>query len=262
MKHLYDKLDAFHILDIQNDTHPSMFVQETAYDILILTFPIKEAAKELYGEAQAFVFDDKTYYYYDRVERHFREMKTMENVYELLNDKTNATMKMVAAIHESIDAMEEQLYENSSLETFMRYWLGYKKDLSRLHRILTLGIETVEGFIDSYIKEEDFLAIHFKDIHEHLSRTNRSVLLAIDKLSNLYTFYTSRNNERMNKMIYLLTIFSTIFLPLNLIVGYFGMNTQNLPFSAWASGSMIVTTLIAICATLMGGVLFYVRKKL
>lgn len=261
MQQLYEKLDAFHLLDIKNATHPSMFVEEEHYDILILTLPFKEQ-KELSSEAFAFVFDEKQYYFFDRKANTFSAIPSMQNVYEILNEKTNATMKMVAQIHESIDWMEEKLYENSTLSTFMRYWLTYKKDLSRMHRMLTLGTETLEGFIQSYLKEEDFLAIHFKDIHEHISRTNRSVLLAIDKLGNLYNFYTSRNNERMNKTIYLLTILSAIFLPLNLIVGYFGMNTQNLPFSSLPTGSANVSVLLGICASLMAGFIFYIRRKL
>jgi len=168
---------------------------------------------------------------------------------------------MLASFHESIDLMEEQLYENTSLSSFMRYWLNNKKDLSRINRLLTLGVDVLENFIQTYLKEEDFLAIHFKDIHEHLGRTNRSTLLAIDKLNNLYNFYTSRNNERMNKTIYLLTIFSGIFLPLNLIVGYFGMNTHGLPLDGIPNGTTIVTSLLGICATLMAGVILYFGKK-
>ena len=259
MQHLYDTLDRFHLLDLKNPTHPSMFAEEANYDILILALPFKD--KELKIDSHAFVFDDATYYYFDKTSQTFLDFETMQKVYELLNEKTNTTMKMVASIHESIDWMEEKLYENTNLSSFMRHWLGHKKDLARTHRLLNVAEEVLEQFIESYLKEENFLAIHFKDIHEHLERTNRSVLLAIDKLGNLYNFYTSRNNERMNKTIYLLTILSGIFLPLNLIVGYFGMNTQGLPFDEIASGSMIVTSLLGVCATCMAGGIWYYRKK-
>lgn len=260
MKHLYDQLDRFHLLDIKNATHPSMFVEESNYDILILAFP-SSRDPELKVESYAFVFDTTSYYWYDKNIHEFVDLKTMEKVYELLNEKTNIAMKIVASAHESIDWMEEQLYDNAHLSSFMRYWLKNKKDLTRINRLLTLCVEVLENFIESYLKEEDFLAIHFKDIHEHLSRTNRSTLLAIDKLNNLYNFYTSRNNERMNKTIYLLTIFSGIFLPLNLIVGYFGMNTHGLPLDDFSNGSTMVMMLLGVCATLMAGVILYFGKK-
>ncbi len=260
MQHLYDQIDRFHLLDIKNSTHPSMFTQEERYDILIIALPFKD--KELKIDSCAFVFDASTYYYFDKTSQTFVDFKTMQTVYELLNEKTNTTMKMVASLHESIDWMEENLYENTHLNSFMRHWLGHKKDLARIHRLLSMAEETLEQFIESYLKEEDFLAIHFKDIHEHLERTNRSVFLAMDKLGNLYNFYTSRNNERMNKTIYLLTIMSGIFLPLNLIVGYFGMNTSGLPFSGLSNASVLVSGIILVCAFGMAGAIWSYRRLL
>lgn len=259
MQHLYEQLDRFHLLDIKNASHPSMFVEEAHYDILILTLPSKE--KELKVDAHAFVFDATTYYHFDRHSNQFTDVKSIQTVYEFLNEKTNLTMKMVASIHESIEWMEEKLYEKKPFSHFTRYWLNHKKDLARIHRLLNLAEETLEKFLQSYLHEEDFLLTHFKDIEEHLQRTNRSVLLAIEKLGNLYSFYTTRNNERMNKTIYLLTILSGVFLPLNLIVGYFGINTQGLPLSDMENGSLWVIGLLLCGASGMIFGLWYYQKR-
>lgn len=259
MENMEKLLDRFHLLDIKNPTHPSMFVEEKEYDILILTLPFKE--KELKSEAQSFVLTSNSYYYFDRQQEAFIDIKSMENIYEILNDKTETTMKVVASIHESIDWMEEKLYEKKAVIPFTKYWLGHKKDLSRIQRMLNLSEKVLQEFIQGYLKEEDFLTTHFRDIEEHLQRTNRSVSLAIDKLGNLYSFYTSRNNERMNKTIYLLTILSAIFLPLNLIVGYFGINTQGLPLSTLDNGSLWVIVLLIFGALGMASALWAYHKK-
>jgi magnesium transporter len=176
--------------------------------------------------------------------------------------KTNNVMKIVATMHESIDMMEEKLYDNTRFSNFMHYWLSNKKDLSRIHRVLNLGVEVLNTFITTYLKEEDFLAIHFKDIHEHISRTNRSALLATDKLNNLYNFYTSRSNEKMNRTIYLLTILSGIFLPLHFVAGYFGMNSQGLPFNEIPYGTSLVTLIMAGCALVMTGLILFLKRRL
>ena len=260
MKYLFDKVDSFHLLDLKNPTHPSIFVEAEEYDILILALP--ECNKKQTVSSYAFIFDTQSYYYFDKESGEFVNLKTMQKVYEFLNEKTNQTMKMVANIHTGIDEVEEKLYDNAYSSHFMHYWLENKKDLSRISRILTLGDEVLGSFIDRYLKEEDFLAIHFKDIHEHLSRTNRSALLAIDKLNNLYNFYTSRNNEKMNKTIYLLTMFSGIFLPLNLIVGYFGMNTQGLPFDGIPYATSLVSIVMASCAFGMTMMILFLKKRL
>lgn len=260
MKYLFDKVDSFHLSDLKNPTHPSIFIEEETYDILIIALPKRDEKQTIVS--YAFVFDAQSYYYFDKERSEFVNLETMQKVYEFLNEKTNQTMKMVANIHESIDEMEEKLYDNAYSSHFMHYWLKNKKDLSRINRILTLGDEVLGLFIERYLKDENFLDIHFRDIHEHFSRTNRSALLAIDKLNNLYNFYTSRNNEKMNKTIYLLTIFSGIFLPLHLIVGYFGMNTQGLPFDGIPYATSLVSIVMASCAFGMTMVILFFKKRL
>lgn len=259
MKHLYDQIDSFYLLDIKNSTHPSIFIEEETYDILIITLPYMDG--ELKMESHAFVFDHKSYYYFDKSKDEFEDFKTMQKVYEFLNTKTNLLMKMVAQLHDGVDEMEDRLYDNEAPQ-FMHYWLATKKDLGRIHRMLNLSVEVLNTFILSYLKEEDFLAIHFKDIFEHLSRTSRSSFLAMDKLNNLYSFFTSQSNEKMNRTIYLLTIFSGIFLPLNLMVGYFGMNTQGLPFSGIANASTWVSWMLLGCAMGMGLTIWWFKKRL
>jgi magnesium transporter len=48
----------------------------------------------------------------------------------------------------------------------------------------------------------------------------------------------------MNRIIYILTIISAIFLPLNLVVGFFGMNTTSLPFTKHAGGTYNVVLIM------------------
>lgn len=70
-------------------------------------------------------------------------------------------------------------------------------------------------------KKEGFPVNHYLDLHEHCERLYRSVALQLAKLDYLYNFYNTRTNEKMNRLIFFLTIISAIFLPLNLFVGFF-----------------------------------------
>lgn len=260
MQHLFNKVNSFYLSDIKNATHPSIFIEEEKYDILILVLPYDEQGLKM--ASYAFVFDKTSCYYFDKSKGEFVDFESMQKVYEFLNEKTNKVMKLVANINESIDNIEEQLYDKTKVSNFMHYWLSSKKDLSRINRVLIHGVDVLDDFITKYLKEEDFLAIHFKDIHEHISRTNRSSLLAIDKLNNLYNFYTSRNNEKMNKTIYLLTIVSGIFLPLHLIVGFFGMNTAGLPFDGIPNATSFVMMMMFSWATMAVSLILFYKRKL
>ena len=44
MKNLFEKVDSFHLSDIKNPTHPSIFIEEEAYDILTQLSHIKPSS--------------------------------------------------------------------------------------------------------------------------------------------------------------------------------------------------------------------------
>jgi magnesium transporter len=64
----------------------------------------------------------------------------------------------------------------------------------------------------------------------------------------------------MNNTIYTLTLLSAIFLPLNLIVGFFGMNTTSLPFTVGDGGTYSVITLL-ITTAILSSVLTIIIKR-
>jgi magnesium transporter len=64
----------------------------------------------------------------------------------------------------------------------------------------------------------------------------------------------------MNRSIYLLTIVSAVFLPLNLVVGFFGMNTGSLPFTA-DGGTYAVVMILSSISLISGLFLLYRRQR-
>ena len=68
-----------------------------------------------------------------------------------------------------------------------------------------------------------------------------------------------QHNELMNKRLNLLTIWSTIFLPLSFYTGLFGMNFDDVPFLNNHHGFWIFTVLTIITA--VGMFLYFKRNK-
>jgi len=60
----------------------------------------------------------------------------------------------------------------------------------------------------------------------------------VEKLDYLYEFYKTKQDEKMNHIMFILTIISAIFLPLTLVTGFFGMNTGGLPFVTDPNGTI------------------------
>ena len=67
------------------------------------------------------------------------------------------------------------------------------------------------------------------------------------------------NNELMNKRLNLLTIWSTIFLPLSFYTGLFGMNFDDVPFLNNHHGFWIFTVLTIVTA--VGMYLYFIKEK-
>ena len=101
-----------------------------------------------------------------------------------------------------------------------------------------------QRFFKHYKTKLDELA--FKDLEEHIDRAYRLSKAALEKLDSLYSFYRAKMDEKMNNIMFVLTIISAIFLPLTLITGFFGMNTTDLPFTQTPHGTLKVSLLALV----------------
>ncbi len=248
-------IDSLHQADIKNDLHPSIFYSDNNYDLFILRLPNQKENKLEFINS-SYIITDKEYGFYDKFNSKIIILKNIKEFYLHLDKSITSTIELVTNYYTKVSDLEESVYENKKLNSFNSTWYSYKNDLIRINRVLYKAIEALDNMIYSYKKEKDYLERNFADIHEHLQRAYRSVGLCLEKLDALYNFYQSKTNEQMNRIIYILTLLSGIFLPLNLIVGFFGMNTTNLPFTTEENGtsyvisSLIITTLIATLLTL------------
>ncbi|MFA7082999.1 MAG: CorA family divalent cation transporter [Arcobacteraceae bacterium] len=236
-------LDEFHLKDIKNPIHPSIFMQEKEYDILIIRLPYEK--RTFQNESYAFVMTNESYYLYNKSNHEFKDLVDIKGFYELLNEKIDIAMNMTYEMYDKIEDIEDELYENKHINGFNHKWFFYKNSLIKINRVIEKAIEAMKSFIKNYKIEEDFLEINFSDLLEHLERTGRTAAHALEKLDALYNFHASYSNERMNKTIYVLTLLSGIFLPLNFLVGFFGMNTTTLPFTQEEGGTYFVISILA-----------------
>ncbi|MNN71292.1 Magnesium transport protein CorA [compost metagenome] len=76
--------------------------------------------------------------------------------------------------------------------------------------------------------------------------------------ADLRDSYISLNSNRMNSIMKTLTVITTIFMPLSLIAGIYGMNFNNMPELGWHYGYFIVLVLMAVLSVWM--VLYFKRQ--
>jgi len=93
---------------------------------------------------------------------------------------------------------------------------------------------------------------YFSDVIDHLAHLNSVLEQIHNSIIGLREMYASKMNLSMNKVIQLLTLITTIFIPLTLITGIFGMNFTSIPGLDWPYG--FLATMIGLI--LIGGGLF------
>ncbi|MDD2265341.1 CorA family divalent cation transporter [Sulfuricurvum sp.] len=253
-------IHELHLKDLQNPLHPSAFEEYNDYRILILRLP-EQLGKKAKIHSYGFILSEENVYYYDKTKEDFTQFSDGINaLYLFLDKKVNVLMDDIETVQEKIAAIESSLYKKLT-SAFMDHWHDLKKELSRSERVIRKTVDVLKLFIAKSNAAEAFPVNEFNDLFEHLERTLRSNVAANDQLDNLYRYYSLRSTDRMNRSIYLLTIISVIFLPLNLVVGFFGMNTGGLPFQH-AMGTMDAFISMIVFATLLTvGVLWKIKKE-
>ena len=94
---------------------------------------------------------------------------------------------------------------------------------------------------------------------EHIARVLTHVRRLEQSAENAVQMHFSALSHRTNAIMRTLTVLTAIFLPLNLITGFFGMNFDALPLIHTATGVWITIGLMAVVAMGLGA--FFWRKR-
>lgn len=98
-----------------------------------------------------------------------------------------------------------------------------------------------------------------RDLQDHTTIVIETVESYNEMISNLIELYLSIGNNRLNEVMKMLTIISTIFIPLTFIVGIYGMNFKYMPETGWKWGYFVILAMMAVIGIIM--VIFFKRKK-
>jgi magnesium transporter len=80
-----------------------------------------------------------------------------------------------------------------------------------------------------------------------------------DLLAGIMDIYLSTNSNKMNEVMKVLTIMSSIFIPVTFIVGVYGMNFENMPELKTQNGYYAVWAIMI--AIILGLIIYFRRKK-
>jgi magnesium transporter len=108
-------------------------------------------------------------------------------------------------------------------------------------------------------RERELLRVRSRDVQEHIERVLSHVRRLEHSAETAVQMHFSALGHRTNHIMRTLTVLTAIFLPLNLITGFFGMNFDALPLIHSAKGIWVAFGLMA--AVGVGLAIFFRRKR-
>jgi magnesium transporter len=79
-----------------------------------------------------------------------------------------------------------------------------------------------------------------------------------DAVRNLSELYLTSVSNRVNEILRVLTIISTIFIPLSFVAGVYGMNFEHMPELRWRWG---YPAILLVMGAMAGGMLLFFARK-
>jgi magnesium transporter len=125
--------------------------------------------------------------------------------------------------------------DDQKMAQIMRYRSVFRK----LDRNLAYQKDMFADLLEqesAHLLKSLFQAVELRDFYEKFERLHSMTQMYYDQLGDLVSGYMSTSSHQINERMKLLTMVSTVFIPLTFIVGMYGMNFDNMPELHFATG--------------------------
>lgn len=178
--------------------------------------------------------------------------------YSLMDAVIDCYFHAIEKIGDTIEKIEDDIIESSNNETLIHLY-----ELKREMIYLRKQVWPMRDMISNMVRSETKLInpstdIYLRDLQDHVTRVIDTVETYRDLLSGIMDIYLSTNANKMNEVMKVLTIMSSIFIPVTFIAGVYGMNFEFMPELKSPYGYAITW---AVMLTIMLGLIIYFKKK-
>ncbi|MDP1533688.1 MAG: magnesium transporter CorA family protein, partial [Rubrivivax sp.] len=143
-------------------------------------------------------------------------------------------------------------------DAIMAELMGYKTDLRNFRRVLLYHVQVFAELMQAPPPQLGAQRVHeIKDVYEHQEGASSLATLHYEVASDLIDGYISLASHRLNSIMKVLTIVTTIFVPLGFVAGIYGMNFENMPELKSPAGYFV---LLGVMATIVATLLIVFRK--
>lgn len=179
-------------------------------------------------------------------------------LYTLLDAVLVPYQSILGRLEATVDRLEDDVLERPNRRILV-VAQALKRDLAQLRRALIPlrdAVNALEKGQFSVLKEEN--RPYFRDLKEKTLDLLERMEALRTLLDSVESFYLSTLSQKTNEVMRVLTVFSTIFMPLTFIVGVYGMNFDGMPELRASWGYPAVLLFMAVVA---GSMLVWIKRK-
>ena len=165
----------------------------------------------------------------------------------------------VDALEDRLNALEQRVF-NPGKRSPLREILRLKSDIASLRRVTLPQRDAINRLSRREFAEiPEQLAYRFRDVYDHLVRLTDEALFLQDRVTGLLDGYLSIQSNRLNQVMKVLTVITTIFMPLTVLTSLYGMNVK-LPH-LYGGEDVQFWWVLAIMVATSGAMLWFFRRK-
>ena len=198
----------------------------------------------------------------DRVMRHadaYLARGAEWTLHAILDAAVDEVFPLVEILSDELETLEDLMLTEARPEHLQRLYAA-RRALVRLHKIVSPERDVVRGLarLEAFVEPDAYM--YFQDVGDHLARVADQIDTYREVANGTMDIFLSAQSNRMNGIMKQLTVVATIFMPLTLISGIYGMNVLSgmwPPSEAWWSFPAIIVAMVVIALWMV----LYFRRR-
>lgn len=154
---------------------------------------------------------------------------------------------IIDAYTDAFEEIEDQMLDGNISENLEKSLLMYRKKISKLNRYYQQVSEMILALSDcpyAIVDKESHRLYRY--LYNRVDLYYMEAKKLKEQLTSLRDHYQMMHNERQDNAVRILTIATSVFMPLTLLTGWYGMNFSKMPELTWEHGYEIVIGLAIV----------------
>lgn len=189
------------------------------------------------------------------IEKSARIRQPLDVLTALVVEFQRTVVGLVHEINDELNLIEDHVYEDGERDE-IRKLAPARRTIVKLHRHLRTELALLRRVTsaDEDDMPEDFRHLA-RELSDRIETAERDVYSLQERARLLHEDIDSKATRQTNRHLYILSVLTAFLMPPTLVTGFFGMNTENLPFAHTDGGTLFAALIILFSVGFAGWLL-------